>query len=72
MIFYSSPRLSPDGNQIAWISWNHPDMPWDASSLWLAQIKEDGSLEDARCLAGGEDESAGEPCWSPDGQLYFF
>ena len=69
--FYSSPRLSPDGRQIAWISWNHPDMPWDASSLWLAQIKEDGSLEDARCLAGGGGESAGEPRWSPDGQLYF-
>ena len=69
--FYSSPRLSPDGQKIAWISWNHPDMPWDASSLWLAPIKEDGSLGEARCLAGGGDESAGEPRWSPDGQLYF-
>ena len=34
--FYSSPRLSPDGHQMAWISWNHPDMPWDASSLWFS------------------------------------
>ena len=69
--FYSSPRLSPDGRQIAWISWNHPYMPWDASSLWLAQIQEDGSLGKAIYLAGGEGESAGEPRWSPDGKLYF-
>ena len=69
--FYSSPRLSPDGSQLAWISWNHPNMPWDSTELWLAQIEADGSLNDAQRIAGGVDESIGEPRWSPHGQLYF-
>jgi dipeptidyl aminopeptidase/acylaminoacyl peptidase len=69
--FYSSPRLSPDGSQLAWISWNHPNLPWDESQLWLAQIAADGSLTAAQCLAGGTGESVGEPRWSPDGLLYF-
>ena len=69
--FYSSPRLSPDGSQLAWISWNHPNMPWDSTELWLAKIEADGSLSDAQRIAGGVDESIGEPRWSPNGQLYF-
>ena len=69
--FYSSPRLSPDGTQLAWISWNHPDMPWDSSQLWLAEINENGSLGEAELIAGGREESVGEPKWSPDGILYF-
>ena len=69
--FYSSPRLSPDGCQLAWLSWNHPNMPWDESQLWVAQIAADGSLKNARCVAGGPGESVGEPKWSTDGRLYF-
>ncbi|HEY9650102.1 MAG TPA: S9 family peptidase, partial [Coleofasciculaceae cyanobacterium] len=42
--FYSSPRLSPDNSQLAWLSWNHPNMPWDGTQLWVASIQEDGSL----------------------------
>ncbi len=69
--FYSSPRLSPDGTQLAWISWNHPDMPWDSSQLWLAEIEENGVLAEAELIAGGTGESVAEPKWSPDGKLYF-
>ena len=69
--FYSSPRLSPDGSQLAWLSWNHPNMPWDGTQLWVAQIKADGSLDGATCIAGGVDESIFQPEWSPDGVLYF-
>jgi hypothetical protein len=69
--FYSSPRLSPDKSQLAWLSWNHPNMPWDGTQLWVAQIKEDGSLGEAECVAGGVDESIFQPEWSPDGVLYF-
>ena len=69
--FYSSPRLSPDGSQLAWLSWNHPDMPWDGSELWMAQLGESGPLAEPRLIAGGRRESICQPEWSPDGTLYF-
>lgn len=69
--FYSSPRLSPDGSQLTWLSWNHPNMPWDGTQLWVATIQEDGSLDQAKFIAGGVEESIFQPEWSPDGVLYF-
>jgi dipeptidyl aminopeptidase/acylaminoacyl peptidase len=69
--FYTSPRLCTNGTHLAWISWNHPNMPWDETQLWMAEIKPDGSLDEAKCIAGGTEESIGEPRWSPDGKLYF-
>uniref|UniRef100_UPI00312B91ED S9 family peptidase n=1 Tax=Microcoleus sp. CAWBG640 TaxID=2841653 RepID=UPI00312B91ED len=69
--FYASPRLSPDGSQISWISWNHPNMPWDGTELWIAKIQPDGYLGDKYLVAGGPEESIFQPEWSPDGLLYF-
>jgi dipeptidyl aminopeptidase/acylaminoacyl peptidase len=69
--FYSSPRISPDGSKLAWLTWNHPNMPWDGTELWLAEITADGSLTAAECVVGGPSESIFQPEWSPDGQLYF-
>ncbi len=69
--FYSSPRLSPDGTQLAWITWNHPQMPWDGTELWLARVKEDGSLSRPRKLVGNVKESVCQPQWSPGGTLHF-
>ncbi|MFM1841796.1 MAG: hypothetical protein RLZZ490_529 [Cyanobacteriota bacterium] len=70
--FYSSPRRSPNGKQLAWITWDHPDMPWDRTQLWLADIDGDGNLQNPQCIAGGSGhESIHEPHWSPDGRLYF-
>lgn len=69
--FCSSPRLSPDGSKLCWLSWNHPNMPWDGTELWVASIKEDGSLAEAEQVAGGPEESIFQPEWSPDGVLYF-
>ena len=69
--FYSSPRLSPDGQYLAWIDWNHPDMPWDSTYLWLAQIDARGSVLEPQLVAGGKTESICEPKWSDNGTLYF-
>ena len=69
--FYSSPRLSPDGSQLAWLSWNHPNMPWDGTELWLADLEPQGALINPRRIAGGLTESIVQPRWSPDGKLYF-
>ena len=69
--FYASPRLSPKGDRFAWLTWNHPNMPWDGTELWVADIQPDGTLWHARCVAGGTDESIFQPEWSPDGVLHF-
>ncbi len=69
--FYASPRLSPNGSQISWISWNHPNMPWDGTELWIAKIQPDGYLGEKYLVAGGPEESIFQPEWSPDGVLYF-
>ncbi len=69
--FYSSPRLNPQGNQLCWLSWNHPNLPWDGTELWVAQVKTDGSLGSKQRVAGGVDESIFQPEWSPAGILYF-
>ena len=69
--FYSDPRLSPDGRQLAWVSWDFPQMPWDGTDLWVAPILDDGSLGEAVHVAGGTRESVVQPRWAPDGSLVF-
>jgi dipeptidyl aminopeptidase/acylaminoacyl peptidase len=69
--FYSSPRLSPDGSRLAWLTWNHPNMPWDGTELWVGKLSEAGVVIDKEKIAGGANESIFQPEWSPDGVLYF-
>ncbi len=70
--FYSNPRVSPDGRRLAWLSWRHPDMPWDSTELWTAELARDGSITAPRCVAGrSAPESIFQPEWSPDGTLHF-
>jgi dipeptidyl aminopeptidase/acylaminoacyl peptidase len=69
--FYSSPRLNPEGTRLIWLCWNHPNMPWDGTELWIADLNDDGSLSGASRVAGGEKESIFQPEWSPDGRIYF-
>ncbi len=69
--FYSSPCLDKDCSHIAWIAWNNPNMPWDGSELWVGALGNDGSINDAKCVAGSATESIFQPKWSPDGSLYF-
>ena len=69
--FYSSPRLSPDGTRLTWLAWNHPNMPWDGTELWLADLLDDGSLANKSLVAGGANESIFQPEWSVEGDLCF-
>jgi dipeptidyl aminopeptidase/acylaminoacyl peptidase len=71
--FVMAPRISPDGTRLAWIQWDHPDMPWDSTRLWTADLVRDAAgldLKDARPVAGGSGESLIQPEWGPDGSLY--
>ncbi|MDT7578108.1 MAG: hypothetical protein QOH17_4441 [Pseudonocardiales bacterium] len=65
--FVAAPRLSPDGTRLAWIRWNHPSMPWDATEL-VVRVLADG---EETVIAGGPGESVTEPRWHPDGSLWF-
>lgn len=54
--FVAAPRLSPDGTQLAWVAWDHPNMPWDDTVLYLADVASDGSLTNqrkVRCATAG-------------------
>jgi len=69
--FYSNPRLSPDGSKLAWLAWDHPNMPWDGCELWIGELAANGTIATKQRVAGGIDESLFQPEWSPDGKLYF-
>ena len=66
--FYASPKVSPCGRFLVYFSWNHPNMPWDETTLWQQDLS---SGAPAVAIAGGTHESICHPCWSPTGQLYF-
>jgi dipeptidyl aminopeptidase/acylaminoacyl peptidase len=69
--FYSNPRLNPEGSLMAFLTWNHPNMPWDGCELWLAEVGKDGSVGKMNVISGGVNESIVQPDWSPSGVLYF-
>jgi dipeptidyl aminopeptidase/acylaminoacyl peptidase len=69
--FVAAPRPSPDGGQLAWLEWDFPDMPWDATQLKVAQLGLDGRVAPARLVAGGPGVSIVQPEWSPGGVLHY-
>jgi dipeptidyl aminopeptidase/acylaminoacyl peptidase len=70
--FYAAPRLSPDGNRLAYYSWDHPRMPWDGTELWVVAVDADcRPASEAQRVAGGPQESVIQPRWSPDGVLHY-
>ncbi len=72
--FVSAPRPSPDGRRLAWLSWDHPAMPWDSSELWVGDLDESAgtvAVGSARRVAGGPGVAVGQPRWCRDGALVF-
>jgi dipeptidyl aminopeptidase/acylaminoacyl peptidase len=69
--FYSNPRLSPDGTRLAWLEWDHPNMPWDGTELYVATLDGSDELGASRLVAGGPTESIFQPEWSLRGELHF-
>jgi dipeptidyl aminopeptidase/acylaminoacyl peptidase len=73
--FFSTPRFDPSGRRLAYLSWSHPHMPWQGTTLWLADVDENGKLgrpeKVAGTLPGSPLESIFQPAWSPDGVLHF-
>jgi dipeptidyl aminopeptidase/acylaminoacyl peptidase len=69
--FYAAPCFSPSGRALAWLAWDHPNMPWDGSLLYLADLSGEGEIGELRKVAGGSEISICQPSWSPDGVLHF-
>ena len=69
--FYAAPRLSPDGERLAFIAWDHPNMPWDGTMLQVGTIAADGQLADVATVSGGVAESVLQPAWQATGALLF-
>jgi dipeptidyl aminopeptidase/acylaminoacyl peptidase len=69
--FYGGPRLSPDGRQLAWLEWRHPNMPWDGTELRVAELDGDSRPREVVTVAGGAAAWISQPAWSPDGVLHF-
>lgn len=68
--FYMQPAWHPAGDRIAWVQWDHPQMPWDGTELWTAEFAADGAaprLVDGERLAGDADTAVSHPQFSPDG-----
>src|SRR5262245_61983029 len=65
--FVASPRLSPDGRALLWLAWDHPNMPWNGTTLFVAALDAAGNVRDPQAIAGGPAESIFQPEWSPDG-----
>jgi dipeptidyl aminopeptidase/acylaminoacyl peptidase len=71
--FFSSPRLSPDGKRLIWLAWDHPNMPWNGTTLYLTELGVDGAPAGTpRVIAGGPAESVFQSEWSPDGASIVF
>lgn len=69
--FFSSPRVSPDGRLMTWLSWKHPNMPWDGCELWMGHVDKTGMVAEPRKIAGGPGESVFQPEWLPNGSMTF-
>lgn len=69
--FVASPRINEAGDRLAWLSWDHPNMPWDGTTLWTATFDDEGGIGTPRKIAGGSGESIFQPEWSADGELLF-
>lgn len=72
--FYSAPRVSPDGDTLAWVAWDHPNMPWDTTRLYLATLRHDGeqvTAADPIRVMDRDNVAVVQPEWGPDGALWF-
>ena len=69
--FYSNPRLSPNANQLSFLRWNHPNMPWDGTECVVAELNPQGKITHTTVIAGGTQESIFQPQWSTTGELFF-
>jgi dipeptidyl aminopeptidase/acylaminoacyl peptidase len=67
--FLTTPRLSADGRALAWVAWDHPDMPWTGGEVWVSELDDEGRVVEPRRIAGGQGVAAAQPVWTSTGDL---
>jgi dipeptidyl aminopeptidase/acylaminoacyl peptidase len=68
--FYANPRVSPDGEKLLWLTWDHPQMPWDGTDLWVADLQ-GATINSVKHVAGGDSEAIFQPEWDLEGAVLF-
>lgn len=68
--FYAHLRISPDGNHLSWVSWEHPMMPWDGTRLYCAEVN-NGQLLSPKVLAGSDTNPVLSPEWIDSQNLIY-
>ncbi len=68
--FLAGARISPDGRQLAWIAWNHPQMPWDGTELRVGALDADGTCRGWQTVLGSATESVLQPEWADEASLF--
>ncbi len=68
--FYASPAVAPDGDRVAWLAWDHPNMPWNGTVLEIVAWGSEGAAGEPRRVAGGPSESLFQPRFAADGALF--
>ncbi|WP_161998220.1 prolyl oligopeptidase family serine peptidase [Silvanigrella paludirubra] len=68
--FYSSPTISPNGTKISWLQWDHPNMPWDATELWIADVNLQGIISNKKRISIESKQSFYQPTWSSKNELF--
>ncbi|MEM8766707.1 MAG: prolyl oligopeptidase family serine peptidase [Pseudomonadota bacterium] len=69
--FYAAPRLSANGGRLAFVAWDHPNMPWDGTTLYVTDLDAEGMPTELMTLAGGAQESVQQPLWLADDSLVY-
>lgn len=67
--FVMAPTISPDGTKLAWLTWNHPHMPWTGAQLRVASLDFSGNIDRQLTLIKEEDVAVYEPRWTLSGDL---
>lgn len=67
--FYASPVLNADNTQLAWLEWQHPNLPWDCTTLFVADLEDE--LTQVRAIVDSPNQAVFQPQWAKDGALWF-